>query len=54
MPNESTTYDGKPDERQSKSQPGQAGIEDWRLNIEDLWYRFAPSFLLKSIVRPSR
>jgi hypothetical protein len=24
------------------------------INIEDLWYRFALSFLLKSIVRPCR
>ena len=31
------------------TQPGQAGIEYWRFKIEDLWYRFALSFLLKSI-----
>jgi hypothetical protein len=37
-----------------ETQPGQAEIEYWRLNIEDLWYRFALSFLFKSIVRPCR
>jgi len=30
-----------------KTHPGEAGI---KLNIDDLWYRWALSFLLKSIV----
>ena len=31
------------------SQPGQAGIEYCRLKIEDLWYRFALSFLCSKV-----
>ncbi len=36
----------------TKTQPGSAGGGE--LKIEDLWYRFALSFLFKSIIRPCR
>jgi hypothetical protein len=32
------------------TRPGQAGIEYCRLKIEDLWYRFALSFTLQSLI----
>jgi hypothetical protein len=33
----------------SITQPGEAGNEECRLKIEDLWYRFALSLQLKAI-----